>query len=139
MEVAQHNELFTLLTQFTLTAVYAVYAVYTAYTVVLFTLFALFTLFTLFTLFVYTAYTACTAYNAHSKSVSQFVTACCETWFIVYVKIYTWIFFKVITWIYQSCYMDVTKLSHLFIALCQTKSSWISTKISKIVEASALK
>ena len=48
MEVAQHNELFTLLTQFTLTAVYAVYAVYTAYTVVLFTLFALFTLFTLY-------------------------------------------------------------------------------------------
>ena len=34
--------------------------------------------------------------------------------------------------------MDLSKLIHGFFALCQTKPSWSLTKISKLVEASAL-
>ena len=37
-----------------------------------------------------------------------------------------------------SWYMDMSKLFYIFLALCQTKSSWSLTKISDYVEASFL-
>ena len=46
---------------------------------------------------------------------------------------------KVATWICKSCYVDMSKLIYLFLTLCQTKPSWSLAKISKLVEASALK
>ena len=38
-----------------------------------------------------------------------------------------------------NCYRDLSKLFYVFLALCQTKQSPSLTKISKLVEASALK
>ena len=37
-------------------------------------------------------------------------------------------------WICQSCCMDLSKLLHVFLALCQTKPSWSLTKILNDVE-----
>ena len=52
---------------------------------------------------------------------------------------------KVVTWICQSCYLDLSKLLLgfvklfcVFLVLCQSKPRWSLTKISKLVEASAL-
>ena len=37
----------------------------------------------------------------------------------------------------SNCYMDMSKLFYLFLALCQTKPRWSLTKSSKLLEASA--
>ena len=69
-----------------------------------------------------------------------------------FVKIDTWIspsyymdlskllngFVKVAMWNCLSCYTDLSKPFHIFLALCQTKPSLDLTKISKLVEVSAL-
>ena len=47
-------------------------------------------------------------------------------------------FLWVVAWICQSCYMDLSQLFYVSLALCQTKPNWSLTKISKRVEASAL-
>ena len=46
--------------------------------------------------------------------------------------------YGVAKWICFDCCMDLSKLLFVFLALCQTKPSWWSTKISKLIEASAL-
>ena len=46
--------------------------------------------------------------------------------------------YGVAKWICFDCCMDLSKLLFVFLALCQTKPSWNSTKISMLVEASAL-
>ena len=46
---------------------------------------------------------------------------------------------KIDTWVYVSCYMDLSNLFYIFLALCLTKSSCSFTKISKLVEASPFK
>ena len=45
---------------------------------------------------------------------------------------------KVVTWICQSCYVDLSKMFYVFLALCQAKPTWSLTNILKLVEASAL-
>ena len=79
----------------------------------LLTLFALFALFILFTLL---ALLALLTMLTVSQSVNPLLLLS------LYMDFFKLLhgFIKVATWI---CYMDVTKLSHLFIALCQTKSS----------------
>ena len=54
-----------------------------------------------------------------------------------FVKIDNRISLKVVTWICQSCYLDFL-LFYVFLVLCQSKPRWNLTKISKLVEASAL-
>ena len=46
--------------------------------------------------------------------------------------------YGVAKWICFDCCMDLSKLLVVFLALCQTKPSWSLTKISMLVEASAL-
>ena len=70
-----------------------------------------------------------------------------------FVKVVTWIcqschmdlskflygFLWVVTWICLMCQsLDLSKLFDVFLTLCQTKPCWSFTKISKFVEASAL-
>ena len=37
------------------------------------------------------------------------------------------------TWLCNSCYMDLSKLLHTFLSLCQTSTSWSLTQILKLV------
>ena len=67
----------------------------------------------------------------------QVVTWICWNWYMDFSK---WLygFVKVAKWICFDCCMDLSKLLVAFLALYQTKPSWSLTRISTLVEASAL-
>ena len=72
------------------------------------------------------------------------------SYLLLFVKFDTWIslcwnmnmseFIGVVSlsWICQSCQVDLLTWFHVCIVLCQTKPSWSLTEISKFVEISAL-
>ena len=43
-------------------------------------------------------------------------------------------FVKVVKWISLSCYMDLSKLFYLYLALCQTKPSWIWPRFQSLLK-----